>query len=111
MLGMFIFVAVIMTITAGVFFGLMFTSGMKSGWKKTVFTIIIAMLIGCGISGGLCLEHMGDVANWNNGHCACGNEWTFTNAEHTRNGSDLYYYYCDDCGEIIRLHSEFKKGG
>lgn len=105
----FVIVGVLMTITAGVFFSLMFTSGMKSGLKKNIVSIILAVAIGLGISGLLCLEHAGDVANWNNGYCECGGEWKLIDVEHLRNSGELYYHGCDTCGYVIKLHSNFTK--
>lgn len=109
MLGMFIFTAILMTVIVGMFFGAIFTSGMENGWGRTILAIIIAVVIGCGISGLLCMERMGDITNWNNGYCTCGNEWNFKNVDHVKNGSNLYYWHCGNCGNVIELHSEFSK--
>ena len=46
---------------------------------------------------------------WNNGSCECGCEWTFSNVEHLRNSDNLYYWYCEDCGKVIELHTQFTK--
>ena len=46
---------------------------------------------------------------WNNGHCECGTEWELVNIEHFRNSGELYYYDCNNCGTVIRTHSNFGK--
>lgn len=105
---MFIITAIFFTLTVGLFFGAIFTTEMK-GTKRTVLAIIIAICVGSGISAMFCLEHKSDENLWNGGYCQCGTEWTFSNAEHTRNSGDLYYWHCENCDTIIKLHSQFKK--
>ena len=63
---MFVVVGLLMSITVGGFMSLMFTSGMKDGWKKVVVAIIVALAIGFGISGLFALERKGDEMAWNN---------------------------------------------
>ena len=65
---MFVVVGLIMSVTVGGFMSLMFTSGMKDGWKKVIVAIIVALAIGFGISGLFALERKGDEMAWNNGH-------------------------------------------
>jgi hypothetical protein len=106
---MFIVVGLFMSITVGGFLSMMFTSGMKDGWKKVVVAIIIAFAIGFGVSGLFALERKGDEMAWNNGHCECGTEWELVDVEHLKNSGELYYYGCDNCGAVIRTHSNFGK--
>lgn len=106
---MFVVTGLLMSITVGGFMSLMFTSGMKDGWKKAVVAIIVSLAIGFGISGLFVLERKGDERAWNNGHCHCGTEWELINVEHLKNSGELYYYGCDDCGAMIRTHSNFGK--
>lgn len=106
---MFVVVGLIMSISVGGFMSLMFTSGMKDGWKKAVVAIIVALAIGFGISGLFALERKGDEMAWNNGTCECGGEWDLIDVEHLKNSGELYYYECEDCGYVIRLHSNFGK--
>ena len=106
----YIIISIIFTFTIGLFFGIMLTSEMNSSWKKKIITFIIAIFIGCSISGMLYIEEKGDIISWNDGYCECGGTWKFSNVEHIRNGGNLYYWYCDDCGKVIELHSNFKKG-
>ena len=105
---MFIFLAIVLTVVIGLFIGCMFTSNMR-GWKRGLTTLVIALCIGCGISALLYAERNGEVKAWNNGFCECGCEWKFSNAERLRNSSNLYYWYCEDCGKVIRLHAQFTK--
>ena len=106
---MFVVVGLLMSVTVGGFMSLMFTSGMKDGWKKVVVAIIVALAIGFGISGLFALERKGDEMAWNNGTCECGGEWDLIDVEHLKNSGELYYYECEDCGYVIRLHSNFGK--
>lgn len=106
---MFVVVGLIMSISVGGFMSLMFTSGMKDGWKKVVVAIITSLLIGFGISGMFAMERKGDEMVWNNGSCGCGTEWELIDVEHLRNSGELYYYGCDNCGAVIRTHSNFGK--
>ena len=106
---MFIVIGLTMSVSIGGFIGLMFTSGMKNSWKRVVVTIIIALAIGFGIDGIITLEKKGDKKAWNNGHCECGTEWHLVNVEHLKNSVDSYYYSCDNCGNVIKTHSNFTK--
>ena len=106
---MFVVVGLIMSVSVGGFMSLMFTSGMKDGWKKVVVAIIVALAIGFGISGLFALERKGDEMAWNGGHCECGTEWELVDVEHLKNSGELYYYNCNNCGKVIRTHSNFGK--
>ena len=105
---MFVFLAILFTLIIGLFFGYMFTTSMK-GWKRVLVTFVIAVCVGCSMSVMFCIERNSDVKAWNNGYCECGCEWTFSNAEHLRNSGDFYYWYCKDCGKVIKLHTQFTK--
>ena len=105
---MFIFLAIVFTVVIGLFIGSIFTTNMK-GWKKGVVTLVIAACVGCGISAMFCVERNSDIKAWNNGYCECGSEWKFSNVEHLRNSSNLYYWHCEDCGKVIELHTQFTK--
>ena len=106
---MFVVFGLIMSISVGGFMSLMFTSGMKDSWKKIIVAIIISLAVGFGISGLFALERKGDEMAWNGGHCGCNTEWELVNVEHLKNGGELYYYGCDNCGRIIKTHSNFGK--
>ena len=98
-----------MTVLGGWFFGLLVTSGMKDGWKKTVVGIIVALVFGFGVGGLLTLEHIAEDDGWNNGHCVCGGSWELFDVEKGRkNSSTVYYYLCDECNDLFTSHS-FKK--
>jgi hypothetical protein len=103
----FIILGAGLSATIGLFIGLLFTADIKS-WSKWIATILIALVVGFLIAGLIVGEAKGDEAVWNDGHCECGGEWDFTNAEHLRNGGNLYYYVCKDCGDLIRTHRYFK---
>lgn len=98
-----------MAVSVGAFMSLMFTSGMKDGWKKVVACIIISLAIGFGFSGLFALERKGDEMAWNNGHCECGGEWELFDIERLKNSGNLYYYNCEECGAVIELNSNFGK--
>lgn len=107
---MFIICGLVMSIFIGSFISFILTSNMKKGLKKNIATIFIALAIGFGFSGLLTLEKKSDEMVWNNGHCECGTKWKLVNIEHLKNNSgELYYYNCDNCNIIIRLHSNFNK--
>lgn len=105
---MFVTLAIILTVTIGLFLGCMLTSSIK-GWKRGVVALVIAVCVGCGISAMLYAERNSEIKAWNNGSCECGCEWKFSNTERLRNGSNLYYWYCEDCGKVIELHTQFTK--
>ena len=106
---MFIILAVVFGLVVGGFLGMIFTVNSK-GWKKVCGLLITMVITGCVISGMFCAEKAGDEASWNNGVCPnCGIEWHFSNADHIRNGGTLYYWNCDNCGRVIKLHSQFLK--
>ncbi len=109
-MAMFIITGLFMTVIGGWFFGLMFTSGMKDGWKRNVATIIISFAFGFGVSGLLCLEHQANVDTWNNGYCEeCGGEWHLVDVVKSRNnGGTRYYWECEDCYNIIDTTTRFK---
>ena len=105
---MFLLLSVVFTVVIGLFLGWMLTSSMH-GWKRVLVTLVIAICVGCGISAMFCAERNSDVKAWNNGFCECGCEWKFSNIEHLRNSGNLYCWYCEDCGRVIELHTEFIK--
>ena len=105
---MFVFLAIIFTMVIGLFFGCMFTTSME-GWKRVLVTLVIAVCVGCSMSAMFCAERNSDVKAWNNGYCECGCEWTFSNVEHLRNSGEVYYWFCEDCGKVIKLHTQFTK--
>ena len=105
---MFLLLSVVFTVVIGLFFGCMLTSSMN-GWKRRIFALVIAVCVGCCFSAMFCAERSSDVYAWNNGSCECGCEWKFSNVEHLKNSGNLYYWYCEDCGRVIELHTEFTK--
>lgn len=71
--------------------------------KQLVAILIITLVV---TIGGVFLQVKMDDDIWNNGKCNCGTEWTFSNADHIKNDT-LYYYHCDNCGNVIELHSNY----
>ena len=60
---MFIITGICMTFIVGLFMSLCIvnTTEMRDGWKKNLVTIVLALAIGFGISGLLCLEEQANV--------------------------------------------------
>lgn len=100
---MFIVSGLILTISVGAVMSLIFTSGMKDGWKKVIVSIIIAFIIGFGINGLITIEQESYNNAWNNGQCECGTEWTLVDIERSRYGKKFYYYQCDNCKKVIEI--------
>ena len=105
---MFIITAVLMTITVGLFIALLTPNGIKKIAPRVIAIILVSSMIGCGIAGLFWMEYKNDEQSWNGGLCPCGEEWRLVNVEHTKNGSDFYYYTCDECNNTIRTHSNMK---
>lgn len=73
------------------------------------FILVIGFILIIALAILLCgAEAVMDRNAWNNGHCAmCDNgEYHFANAEHLRSGQTLYYYSCDNCEHVIKLHHQ-----
>ena len=106
---MFVVMGLIMTVVVGIFFGLVMTAEMERTWKRNVVCILIALVIGFGLSALFTLECKGDEWTWNNGYCQCNGEWELFDVEHSRHSRDFYYYKCQSCDDVIILHSFFSK--
>ena len=78
--------------------------------KETVCVLgMIICVIGLAI-GLSCAEAYSDKTAWNGGHCAeCGGSYELSGVSHVRNGGDLFYYSCEECGDTIRTHHAMKK--
>lgn len=109
---MFIITGIAMTLVVGVFMSIciMGTVEMREGWLRKVITVILALAIGFGISGLLCLEEQANVKAWNNGHCEeCGGEWHLAGTTKSRNnGSTRYYWECEECNNLIDTTRNFR---
>lgn len=104
----FIIFGVIMTISAGLFMGLILTSGMYDGIFKNILTLIIALVIGFGITGMAFIERDYEEKKWNNGICThCNTEWHFQSAARGRS-STTYFYTCEN-GHILETNNLFQK--
>ena len=104
----FIIVAVALSVVVGGFMALCIVNTIAENGSpivKWIMGIIIAVAIGCGISGLITLQNKGDDKAWNNGYCTeCNEPYKFTSAIHHKNGGDEYYYTCDNCGHTIVIH-------
>ena len=106
---MFIITAIVMTLTIGLFVGGMFTSGMKNSAVRLTVTLIVASIIGTGIAGLFALETKMDEEQYNEGVCVyCDGNYKLTSVDHLKNGGELYYYSCNNCGDVIRTHRNMK---
>ena len=106
---MFIITTIAMTLTMGLFIGGMFTSGMKNSTVRLVVTLVIAFVVGIGIAGLFTLESKMDEEQYNDGTCVyCDGNYKLTSVNHVKNGGELYYYSCDNCGDVIRTHRNMK---
>lgn len=76
---------------------------MKDFIKCVSIFLILPILLA--VMCGYCESKMDETA-WNGGQCQCGGLWHFSNAEHLRHSGDVYYYYCEECGKVIRLYSQ-----
>ena len=83
---------------------------MREGLLKNLITIVLALAIGFGFSGLLCLEEQANVTAWNNGYCEeCGGEWHLAEITKSRNnGSTRYYWECEECNNLISTTRNFR---
>ena len=74
--------------------------------RKLVLMFGLAICLAIGLS---LAEAYADETAWNGGHCAeCGNGYELSGVSHIRNGGDLFYYSCEECGDTIRTHHSMK---
>lgn len=104
----FIIMAVLFSLVLGGFMAMCIVNTIAENSKpvvKWIMGIIIAVTIGCGVSGLVTLQNKGDDEAWNNGYCTEDNQpYKFTSTVHHKNGDDEYYYTCDNCGHTIIIH-------
>ena len=68
------------------------------------FGLAICLVIGLSLA-----EAYADETVWNGWCCAeCGNRYELSGVSHVRNGGDLFYYSCEECGDTIRTHHSMK---
>lgn len=105
----FILVSAFMSLTVGGFMALCIVNTIAEDGKpvvKWMVGIILAIAIGCGISGLITLQNKGDDEAWNNGYCTeCNEPYRFVNVVYHKSSDDEYYYTCDDCGHTIIIHN------
>ena len=104
----FILTSFFLTITLGVFMGMLIVELMleySNPIIKWIVGIIIAVAIGCGLGTLITLDNINDDKAWNNGYCTeCNGNYKLISVVDNRNGSDEYYYSCDKCGHVIVLN-------
>ena len=104
----FIIFGVIMTISVGLFMGLILTYGMNDGIFKNILMLILALVIGFGITGIAFAERDFEAKKWNNGICPhCNTEWHFQSA--ARDKSVTTYFYTCENGHILETRNLFQK--
>lgn len=105
----FIIMAILFSIIVGGFIALCIVNTIIESDKliiKWIVGIIIALVIGCSISGLILLQNKSDNEEWNNGYCTeCNKPYKLTDVKHHNNGDYEYYYICDNCGHIIVTHT------
>ncbi len=86
-------------------------SNLKEQIKEIIKVILFFFIpIVLAIIGGT-IEANQSEEEYNNGICSeCGGHYKFVSSSYIRNGSDEYYYSCEDCGYTIMTHI-FYRGG
>lgn len=104
----FIATGIFMSLTAGSLIALCIINLIAENSKsilKWVAGIILAIVIGCGISGLLVLQNKNDNEAWNNGYCIkCNKPYRFAGSNCHKISEKEYYYTCDRCGHTILIH-------
>lgn len=104
---MFVGFGLLLSVSVGAFVGMILTSCIRNKIINIIATIILALVIGFGLTSLLMLERKVDEQAFNNGYCECGGEWDLFDVEYRKNSGSLYFYKCAECESIIRLNSEF----
>ena len=101
----FIMTGLMLTVFMGVFIALIITIDLK-GKQRIITAIVLAFVIGFGLSALLMVEIKVDNEKWNNGICIeCGGKYEFQSSSYRRNAGDKYFYKCKNCGYTIELNS------
>lgn len=108
MLG-FIVVWLLLSVTVGAFFGLLFTYPLSTVKSRLIVGVPVAMVVGALITAMLIGEITLNEKTWNGGYHTCGGAWRFVNGVHLRNAGNCYYYECEDCGHVIELTQLMQK--
>ena len=99
---------IVLFCTVGAFFGVMFCNGIKNKVVRWISGILVSILVSWFVIGMNTLESKIDANTWNNCICpTCEIEWTFSNADHIKNGGTHYYWHCENCNKIIEVHQQF----
>ena len=71
-------------------------------WKHKVGGSIAVLLFWLMFAGGITVDEMGKVDDWNGGYCDCGTHWELRGATKSRTGTETKYYACPNCYAEIR---------
>ena len=95
--------------TFGVFFALIFISGMKGSFLRVAVSIIISLFLGFGLVFCIVKQNEHEVKKWNKGICTeCGTEWHLQSATKYNSIGTTYYYVCDN-GHTLKTESLFQQ--
>lgn len=76
---------------------------------KKIFYSIIILGISSFVAANLYNCANKNSAEWNDGYCTkCGKPWRFVNGSISK-CETVYFWICDDCSIIIKLHSNYEK--
>lgn len=104
---MFVGFGLLLSVSVGAVVGMILASGIRNKIVNIVATIILALVVGFGLTSLLILERKIDEQTFNGGYCDCGGKWDLFDVEYRKNSGSLYFYKCEECENIIRLNSEF----
>ena len=77
--------------------------------KQLIGVIIFLTAVACALYLGVKYEINVSREAYNDGICsACGGEYQFSSASHVKNGSDRYYYTCENCGHTVMTYHIMK---
>ena len=104
---MFVVFGLLLSVSVGTFVGMILTSGIRNKIANIVVTVILALVIGFGLTSLLMWERKVDEQMFNGGYCECSGEWDLFDVEYRKNSGSLYFYKCKECNNVIQLNSEF----
>ena len=79
---------------------------MKETATVSILFVIVLVLIGALMIGLACSNTADEtMAQYNNGVCECGGHWELFSVDVDK-GNTYYFYKCDECGTLIKLHSQ-----
>lgn len=103
---MFITASLFCACTIGLFIGMLFhfSEHIENKVLSVFVSIAIACAVGVILGGLITLDFKGKEERYNNGICTeCQGELDLISVNRTKNGTETYYYECEDCGKIVRV--------